>query len=242
MDNNEKTYTEGIKVKSKFAKWLDNYWYHYKWITLGAIFLIVVIIVCTVQFSEKEKEDITLLYAGPTHLTASQTSAIQSVFNTVMPADFDGNGEKYTAIVGYLIYSEEQMKDIEAETDELGIHLDINNQVNTDNYSRFYDYVLVGESAVCFVDEHLYRNLSSKNRLLPLNVALGSDSGYEDNIYGLRLGSLDLYEDYSALRVLPEDTVVCVLRQPVAGKISKDKNYEHELDMFRAIVNYSNGK
>ena len=241
MNNEGKIYTEGIKVKSRFAKWFDNYWYHYKWITLGAIFLVVVIIVTTVQSFEKDKEDVSLLYAGPSYLTATQTKAIQEVFNTVMPEDFDGNGEKYTGIVAYTVYSEEQIKDIEAQTDDLGVHLDINNQANTNSFKGYSEYILVGESAICFVDESLYLNLSSNDRLLPLSVALGADSGYEDNVYGLRLGKLDLYRDYSALRVLDEDTVVCILRKPVVGKISKDNNYENELRMFRAIVNYSNG-
>ena len=240
MDNNEKTYTEGIQFKSKFAKWFDNYWYHYKWITLGAIFLVIVIIVAAVQSIEKKKEDITIVYAGPAYLTPTQTVSMQEVFNTVMPEDFDGNGEKYTAMVEYLVYSEEQIKELEAETDELGVQVDINNQVITENYKNFETYVLVGESAICFIDEELYRNLSVHDRLVPLNVALGENSGYEEDEYGIRLGSLDLYEEYSALRKLPEDTVVCVLRQTVSGKISKDKNYENELEMFRAIVNYSN--
>ena len=240
MNNEEKVYTEGIKTKSKFVAWLDNYWYHHKWITLGAIFLVIVIIVAVVQSVEKEEEDVTLLYAGPTHLTASQVNAIQGVFNNVMPEDFDGNGQKYTGIVAYLIYSEEQIKEIEAQTDERGINLDINNQVNTDNFKGYSEYLLVGESAICFVDESLAQNLLANNRIVPLSVALGADSGYGENEYGLRLGSLKLYEEYSALRVLPEDTFICVLRQPVAGKISKDKNYEMELQMFRAIVNYSN--
>lgn len=240
MNNQEKTYTEGIKVKSKFAKWFDNYWYHYKWITLGVIFLVVVIIVTTVQSVQREKEDVSILYAGPTFITGSQTKAIQEVFNTVMPEDFDGNGEKYTGMVGYLIYSEEQIKEIEAETDELGKNLDINNQVNTDNFKGYSEYLLVGESAICLLDPSLAQNLLQHNRLLPLSVALGDESGYSEEQYGLRLGSLDIYKEYAALRVLPEDTFVCILRQPVAGKISKDKNYQKELDMFRAIVNYSN--
>ena len=239
MNNGEKAYTEGIKTNSKFAKWLDNYWYHYKWITIGVVFLIAVIIICSVQLGEKEKDDVTVLYAGPYQLSAREANSISAVFNTVMPEDFDGNGEKFTRIVEYLIYSEEQIKKIEAETDEYGMSIDVNNQTITANYDRYYEYIVVGESAICLVDEHLYRNLSMYGRLLPLNVALGEDSGYEENQYGIRLGSLDIYKEYSALRVLPEETVVCFLRQTVVGKLSKDKNYENELRMFDAIVNYS---
>ena len=239
MNNGEKTYTEGIKSESKFSKWFDNYWYHYKWITIGVIFFVAVIIICSLQYGEKQKEDITVLYAGPYQLSAREANSIQGVFNAVMPEDFDGNGEKYTGMVEYLIYSEDQIKEIEAETDEYGVSIDVNNQTITANYDRYYEYIVVGESAICLVDKHLYSKLSMYGRLLPLVTALGEDSGYEEDEYGLYLGSLDIYKEFSALRVLPEDTVLCILRQTVVGKISNDKNYQNELDMFGAIVNYS---
>ena len=57
--------------------------------------------------------------------------------------------------------------------------------------------------------------------------------------YGVYLGGLDIYKEFSALRVLPEDTVVCILRQTVVGKISKDDNYQNELSMFKALLTYS---
>ena len=134
------------------------------------------------------------------------------------------------------IYSDEQIKEIEAQTDADGHRLDVNNQSITDNYKNYYDYIVLGETAICLVDEHLYRELSRYGRLLPLVTALGEDSGYESDEYGVYLGSTKIYEEYSALRVLPEDTVVCILRQTVVGKISKDENYQHELDMFKVIV------
>ena len=238
MNNDGKTYTEGIKFKSKFYKWFDNYWYHYKWVTIGVAVLVAVVLICTLQMGEKKKEDITVLYAGPYQLVGREINSIQGVLNTVMPEDFDKNGEKHTSIVEYLIYSEEQIKEIEAETDDMGRHIDVNNQSITKNYESYYDYVIVGETAICFVDEHLYRDLSKYGRLLPLKVALGEDSGYEDDEYGVYLGGLDIYKEFSALRVLPEDTVVCILRQTVVGKISNDDNYQNELDMFKALITY----
>ena len=239
MNNGDKAYTEGIQFKSKFAKWFDNYWYHYKWITIGVAILLVTILVCTVQMGEKQAEDITILYAGPYKLSGQEADAIKGVFNAVMPEDFDGNGEKCTGMVEYLIYSEEQIKQIEAQTDDMGAHIDVNNQHITNNYEHYYDYVIVGETAICLLDPSLYKELSKYGRLLPIATALGEDSGFESDINGIYLGETKIYEEYSALRVLPKDTVICFLRQTVVGKISKDNNYQNEIDMLRAIVNYS---
>ena len=219
----EKEYTEGISVEqSKFLSGLDNYWYHYKWITIGVIFLAVVLLVGVFQATEKKKEDITILYSGRYQLNYREADAIRGVFNAVMPEDFDSNGEKYTGIVEYQIYSEEQIKKIEAVTDESGIRLDINNQHNTNNYRNFYDYVKVGESAICLLDPWLYKELSASGRLLPIATALGEASGFEADVNGVYLEDTAIYKEYSALRVLPGDTVVCFLRQPVIGKISND--------------------
>lgn len=240
MNSGDKTYTEGIQIKSKFAKWFDNYWYHYKWITIGVVFLLVVLLVCFFQATEKEKEDVTILYAGRYQLNVREADAIRGVFNAVMPEDFDSNGEKYTGVVEYQIYSKEQIKEIESETDEVGVHLDVNNQHNTNNYQTFYDYVKVGESAICLLDPWLYRELSNSGRLLPIATALGEDSGYEEDINGVYLEDTVLYAEYSALRVLPADTVICFLRQPVLGKIANDENYQNELKMLKAILTYTN--
>ncbi len=239
MNNGDKAYTEGIQVKSKFSKWLDNYWYHYKWITIGAAFLIIVLIVGIFQATEKKKEDVTILYSGRYQLSAREVESIRNVFNAVMPEDFDGNGEKYTGIVEYQIYSEEQIKEIEAETDEVGVHFDVNNQHNTTNYGAFYDYVKVGESAICLLDPWLYKELNNYGRLLPIATALGDSCGYEEGVNGVYLEDTALYKEYSALRALPADTVICFLRQPVLGKIANDESYQNEIEMLRAILTYT---
>jgi hypothetical protein len=234
MMEDKKIYTGGIKSEGKLAKWFDNYWYHYKWITIGVIFFIVVVLVCTLQMCEKEGDDTVVLYAGPYQLSGAQMEGIRGVINTVMPDDFNGDGKKYTAIVNYYILSEDQIKEIEAETDEYGVRLDVNNQYITQNYDSYYDYIQTGESPICLVDRHLYSELVRYGRLLPLSVAL-DDSSYEDNEYGLVFSKLDIYAEYSALRVLPEDTVLCFLRQTV---VKPDDSYENDKAIFKAIVGF----
>ena len=239
MEEKDKVYTEGIRPQGKFYKWFDNYWYHYKWITIGVIFAIFIVTVCTLQTCERKKEDTTILYAGPCQLSVSEMDSIKGVVSAVMPKDYDGDGNKYTGMIEYWLCSEEQVKDIEASTDEYGAHGYVNRQQLKDNYESYYDYLMAGETAICFLDPHLYTELKRAGRLLPLVDALGADSGYEPDDYGIVLGLTEIYEEYSALRAMPEDTVVCVLRQVVVGRISNDKNYQNDLEIFEAIVMYS---
>ena len=47
-------------------RWLDNFWYHHKWATIAALFLVIVLTVCVLQMcSREEKGDITVVTAGP---------------------------------------------------------------------------------------------------------------------------------------------------------------------------------
>ena len=58
MEENKYTPTEEVEVgKQSFAKWLDNYWYHYKWHTIAVVFVIIVAIVCTVQLINRTVYD-----------------------------------------------------------------------------------------------------------------------------------------------------------------------------------------
>ena len=62
-----------VIVKSGFFAWLDNFWYHYKWHSLIALFLVFAITVCTLQMCDKESYDIHILYAG-NHAFARQST------------------------------------------------------------------------------------------------------------------------------------------------------------------------
>ena len=51
------------KIKqNKAYKWLDNYWYHYKWVTLAVVFFVTVFSALTAQMLTKEKPDAVILY------------------------------------------------------------------------------------------------------------------------------------------------------------------------------------
>ena len=237
--NGEKQYTEGISVEqNKFLKWFDNFWYHYKWPTIGIAFALVVLLVCTLQTCTKEKEDITILYAGPYLMNNEQYATVNNIMNNVLPEDYDGNGEKKVVISTYHIYSKEQIEKIEAETDELGHHGFIDTSYNVNQYDTYSNYLLTGESSVLLLDPWLYEALKDDGNGVLMTLSEVFEGLPEDIVdeYGIRLGDTELYGEYAALRVLPADTVICLMRPIIGGKSYKTENYTIEKEMYAALT------
>ena len=228
MDRETRIHTEGIKTDTKLEKWFDNFWYHYKWHTIITLFFVVVVLVCTLSTCQREIYDSTVLYAGPAYLDSEKRAGIEAVFEAVMPEDKSGDDEKKVYLTPFLIYSKEQIEAIEAETDDEGRHIDVDNSVITKNSESFYDYLMTGETSICLLDPSLYEALLSGDRLCEI----------KEGEYGVSLGDLPIYETYSALRELPEDTVVCFLRQNLIGGNSDDEIYENDKRLFEAIFNF----
>lgn len=235
---NEKEYTEGIQVQSKSLKWLDNFWYHYKWHTLITLFFVIVFTVCTFQMCTQKTSDILVMYAGSESLDESERSNITKVFEYLV------EGEEYSVdINSYNILSEDEIKDMSAETDANGDPVFVNRAFYNEEYQTYRTYLGTGESSVMILSPWAYEEIAVE-ALRPVSEL--TDKVSADALageYGVILGKLDIYEKYEALQVLPEDTVIC-LRRPnsIMGKNSKEKNYAKEEELFCAIVEYINAE
>ena len=171
-----------------------------------------------------------MVYAGPTVLSVSEMEDITAVMGALMPYDADENGDKHTAWMTYEIYSKEQLQE----------NSDINRSFNTEQYQTYGDYLLTGESSIYFLDPWLFEELKNADRLMPMKDVL-KDRNVEG--YGIRLGDTDLYEAYEVMRLMPADTVICLMR-PYEGtpwaKSANEEAYQFECDMFRALVTFVN--
>ena len=237
---NEKEYTEGIRLQKSESsgKW-DNFWYHYKWPFIGILVFVIIFGVCIAQSCSKEQEDVILLYAGPVAMTPHRTEQFNEIMNTVMPRDLDGNGEKNATVSTYLIYSEDQIKAIEAETDENGNPQKVDRSFNSSEYQTYTGLVQYGECSVLFLDPWLYESLRD-NENQPLqklsDVLVGLPQGALEDGFGVRLGDTALYARYEVLQVLPADTVICLSRSYILGANANEERYAREKEMFAAIV------
>ena len=234
-----KEYTEGISVeKSKFLRWLDNYWYHYKWVTIIVAFFLIVGVICTVQMCSREKEDITVVYAGRNSLSVNTTSDISRVLEAIAPEDFDGDGNKNIVLTSYYIMSEQQIKELQQETDENGDPLYVDTNYNSKQFETYSNYIMTGESSVLFLDPWLYESLKSADRLAKVEDIVGYVPDSACGEYGVRLGDTALYDTYDVMKLMHEDTVICILRPYVAGNSSKEDYYARETAMFEALVTF----
>ncbi len=238
MNGNDKEYTEGIAVsESKVAKWLDNYWYHYKWVTIVVSFFLIVGIVCTVNMCTKESNDIIALYAGRTVLSLTEQDKICDALEAVCPPEIAENGKAVVGLSAYCVLSEEQIIDMEAQTHEDGERVSVDRGYNSNQYDTYYSYLQTGESSVLFVERWLYDSLLENGRLAPLSESCGGATPEGAlSEYGIELKDTELYKQYKVMELLPEDTVVCILRPYIVGKSSKEKYYKLEQEMLEAII------
>ena len=229
-----------IKDKSEFLQWFDNFWYHYKVHTIIVLFALFVLIVCVLQTcTSSSGGDITIMYAGRGYMTTEQREGVRSVFNAVMPDDFDGRDGKYTEIVTYHVMSEQQLKDMAAETDEDGRpKYEVNRGFYTKEYESYNNMLMTGEFSVCLLDPWLYESLADAGRLKRLADVLGAVPEGAVGECGVRLGDTQLYQYYDAIKVLPEDTVICILTPYIFGATSDKDFYAQNVEMFRAIIDF----
>jgi hypothetical protein len=232
MDRDDKIPAGDIKANSNFLRWLDNFWYHNKVITLIILFALFVLVICIFQMCSAESEDISLIYGGPYLMTKTELEGVRSVLNNVMPEDYNNDGKKYIELITYQIMSTGQLEELSGGTGS------VDKAYFSQEYNNYSNMLMTGECSVYLVDPWLYEGLAENGRLQKLVDVTGvlSSSAYGE--YGVRLGDTELYKYYAALRILPADTVVCLLMPYLFGKSSNKETYEKSKEMFKSIVDF----
>ena len=242
-DQDKKIEAGEIAIENRFLKWLDNYWYHYKWHTIIIGFFVIMGLFTFAQCANREQGDLTVSYAGGYTLNSNERANIVKVLGSLTLDETDQEGELSILLNSYSIYTDAELR--VAYTDEKG-ELAIaayNNakQVSLDHFQTFSTYLMTGDSAVWLVSEYVYRDcgLDFAHIARPLADVYGENlpaSAYD--AYAIRLSDTDLYRYYDALKVLPEDTLLLLPRSYVWGESAKEESYRVFETLFRAIVDF----
>lgn len=218
---------------NKFLKWLDNYWYHYKWHTIIIGFFALMILFTLRQCANDATHDTVVAYCGPTEFMSEQTEGMRDALEAVLPEDFDGDGQKYVEIVRYLYYSEQE---IEAKKELYDDQWTIAPAYVNQQLADFRDFVhlsiAANECSIYFISPSVYAFFTT-NPFRPLADVLDTVPNSAHDAHTVRLGDTALYKnDIRLQQILPADTLVCLL----ASNRPNDQDYQNSIAAFRAIV------
>lgn len=224
-----------MRVKSPFSEKIENFFYHYKWHTIVALFLVFTIVVCSFQMCSKVEYDIHIMYAGGRDIkkTASEgdISEYQKLNGAILQytSDFNNDGSRNSNLLTLYVPSAEDLESIKNS----GAGLEPNTALILDNTKMLDQYILYGEYVVCFLSEDLFLQYCSKELRLFAEIkpfTNGNDEDYEYvNPYGIKLGSTELYSK-AGMQLLPENTVICLrVYSDVYSRFNKADNEENYL-------------
>ncbi|MBQ8696509.1 MAG: hypothetical protein IJ519_02210 [Clostridia bacterium] len=225
---------------NRLIKWLDNYWYHYKWHTLIVSFFLVVGVICTVQMLNKEEYDVYALYSGGKYFTVDEQKAVEEAFSYVIE-DYDGNGEKNACLTRIVVLSAEELKQKQEEANAENENLAYNFESRTDAIEQLSMELMTGQSYVCFFSEGMYDQVKDKDRFVTLDSIFDTVPEGAVDECAVRLSETNFGSYFSeALSVMGEDTVVCLRKISVqdAGSDKKTEEYENHTEFFKKIIEF----
>lgn len=198
---------ESAGEKSKFRLWAENFFYHYKWHSIVALFLIFVIIFCTFQTCSKTEFDAYVLYAGGKNLWDSNDGDDNSTYSTLYSAigryveDFDGDGNRHVSFRNIYLPTGDEI-----DTEK------VDSSLLLQNNEDFRQNMLYGDYYICFISENLFKEYTKdkkNNPFMYISQYLPENSDCTlASEYGVYLSSTPL-ANKPGFKKLPENTVIC---------------------------------
>jgi hypothetical protein len=224
--------SEQIMKPRGFREWIENFWYHYKWHSLIALFLVFTVTICSMQMCSKESYDVYVMYAGQNAISRSSTDGDISPYLTVVKSlrtkcdDYNGDGEVKVEFLNLYVPTNEQISEYEKLTGT-----DVDYALVNDNLSTMNDTMMYSEYYICFMSESRFLDYDSRNdggTFVPIEKYTNQNKTYEyASPRGIYLCSTDFYS-LPGICDLPEDTVVCIRTlSAVASHFNKSTNEEN---------------
>lgn len=204
---------------------VQNFWYHYKWHSAVALFLIITLLICTLQFCKQEKYDIYIVYAGSKSIGRTVENGDVAEIETVISAfervtdDFDKNGNININFVNYYYLSAEEAK-AAGDVNEALLAADKKTLTTIFEHSEYY---------LCFISPAVYEaycKVGDEDAFINLSGVAASHAeveyynGKSDAILLSSLGASSV----PGFSNLPKDTLICIRRPSVIAGKSKEHN------------------
>lgn len=234
-DNLEK---DGGK-RGGFIKWLDNFWYHYKWHSLISLFLVITVTVCALQMCHRESYDAYILYAGGHSFNRTSENGDFSEYSKAkvtlegFVGDYDDDGEVNIAFRNLFLPSEDEMK----ELGETELSLAFSDRQDMSTIMASSDYY------VCFISADVFEDYNKSGLFRDLSYLTPTSDTYEfynEEKTAIRFSELE-FSNLAGMTKLPSDTLICMRKIPTLTHLNRDEVeevYEESEEIIRAILAY----
>lgn len=227
----------------KIIKWLDNFWYHNRWLVLIFGFFVITGTIIIVQFIQKDQYDVLILYTGPDMPTANEQRDMENAFEQLLDEDYNDDGEYTVMIDPLFLMTDEQLNDERYNLDENGNPILINTAEMVKTKEQYTTQIFVGEAVICLLDPAWYDDAYKRDAFVPLDEIVDElpEGMYNDSAVYLHQTEFGKY--FTALNVLPEDTLLCFRRMSTTTTFkdgdSEVQRYEYNKKLFVDILEFS---
>lgn len=249
MEENKNGRDEKVpaEIKTKFTTWFENFWYHYKWHSIIALFLVFTIVICSVQMCQKESYDVYVLYAGNHEIERQSTDGdfpeykySTLSFNRVAE-DYNEDGKTQISLKDLFVLSSLEIEQIEKSDEDIEVNYSLLNE----NKNILKETMIYSDYYVCFLSKAVYEEYKTVDGVeMFAKLAPYVNSGTNVEYYtdsAIYLSSTAFYS-LPGIWNLPADTVICLKNQSAFSthfnKKGAKKAYENSKDMIANILNY----
>ena len=247
MDERNEKIGADAKMYIRTSEKLENFWYHYKWHTIVAVFVLVVGVILTLQLCTKVDYDMHVIYAGEKIIknTSLSGDGKSEYFDFVSVLGSIGNDENNDGNVNvnlqniYILSEKELDEACEGISDSMQ-KASLESEMR-ENYDLLYSSIMYGDYYLCFLSEDVFFDYEERldaSIFAPISgyTADGGEYSYAGE-RGIYISSLGIYES-TALSMLPPDTVVCIRLPGVLGGRDDGKAYAAAENMLKKILAY----
>ena len=200
-------------------EWLENYWYHYKWHTIVAIFLVIVIVFTISSVVDKKSYSGNVMFVGKTFIPVTQLEDIKQAFKKVIP---DGDELNYSQ----LHYDPEDPDDYQAN--EMA-----KESLTSMVVQPYYIYVMSESVYKLYKDSGVFEKLENIFTSIPKSAI---------DEYAIRLRDTKFAQTNAGIDSLDEDMVILLKVVPysISQRTMREENkmYEYHKQIFINIVEF----
>lgn len=205
-------------------KWLENYWYHYKWATIISAFFITVAVICIVQIASKKNYNIYIRYVGDSVITGTQYDDMTGALEKIVSGDKKDSVN--FAQVAYI-------------SDDDNPYKNEKNAVARETLSS----MLVQPYYIYIMDMTAYNDYKDSGVFAPLSSIFEediTDISYDE--YALYLSKTEFLKNAPGMEWVEEDTVIVIKIVPYdsvfTGKKSKSElaSFDIHKEFLRSMV------